>query len=64
MLAGWVTLCVLAALPQTANVVSSSLPLITALEAVAIAVFVGLAAGFVPAFRASRLSPVEAMRHE
>ena len=64
VLAGWVTLCVLAALPQTANVVSSSLPLITALEAVAIAVFVGLAAGFVPAFRASRLSPVEAMRHE
>ena len=62
--AGWAVLRVLAALPQTANVVSASLPLITALEAVLIAVFVGLAAGFVPAFRASRLSPVEAMRHE
>lgn len=62
--AGWIALRALASLPQTANIVSSSLPPLTLLEALGIAVLVGLIAGLVPAFRASRLSPVEAMRHE
>ena len=61
---GWITLRILAALPQTGNVISATLPWITAVEAIAIAVLVGLGAGLVPAYRASRLSPVEAMRHE
>ena len=64
VLGGWLALRILAALPQTANVVSSALPLATPFEAIGIAVSVGLLAGLLPALRASRLSPVEAMRHE
>ena len=64
VVAGCIALRVLAALPQTANVVSTSMPWSTPVEAVGIAVLVGLAAGLLPAYRASRLSPVEAMRHE
>jgi putative ABC transport system permease protein len=61
---GWLALRVLAALPQSGSIVSSALPGATLLEAVAIAVIVGLAAGTVPAWRGAKLSPVEALRHE
>jgi putative ABC transport system permease protein len=61
---GWCALRLLALLPQTASVVSSSfsLPLLT--EALGIAVLAGLIAGAVPAWRGAGLSPVEALRHD
>jgi putative ABC transport system permease protein len=55
---------VLATLPQTASIVSDSVPLLLLAEALAIAVLAGLAAGALPALRASRLSPVAALRHD
>jgi putative ABC transport system permease protein len=64
MAAGWGALRLLASLPRTASIVSAALPASTLVEALGVAVLVGLAAGIVPAWRAARLLPVEAMRHE
>ena len=61
---GWVALHLLAALPQTATIVSSSVPLPLLAEALGIAILAGLIAGAFPAGRGARLSPVEALRHE
>lgn len=61
---GWLALRLLSVLPQTASIVSASLPLLLLPEALGIAVLAGLAAGAVPAWRGSGLSPVEALRHE
>jgi putative ABC transport system permease protein len=61
---GWALLRLLSSLPKTASIVSSSLPLSTLADALFVAVLVGLVAGILPAWRAARLSPVEAMRHE
>jgi putative ABC transport system permease protein len=61
---GIVALRILAALPETASIASASLPWLTLLEAIGAAVLIALAAGTWPAWRASRLSPVEAMRHD
>jgi putative ABC transport system permease protein len=61
---GWGCLRVLAALPQTASIVSASFPLLLLVEALGIAVAAGLAAGFIPAWRGAHLSPVEALRHD
>jgi putative ABC transport system permease protein len=55
---------VLAALPQTASIVSASFPLLLLAEALGIAVLAGLAAGLIPAWRGAHLSPVEALRHD
>jgi putative ABC transport system permease protein len=61
---GWAVLSVLAKLPQTATFVSASIqwPLIA--EAMGIALVAGLAAGALPAWRAGKLSPVDALYHD
>ena len=64
MALGWGALKLLALLPQTANIVSSSVSLPLMLEAFGIALVAGLIAGLLPAWRASQLSPVEALRHD
>ena len=61
---GWCGLRVLAALPQTASLVSASLHWPLLAEAVGIAVVAGLIAGALPAWRAGQLSPVDALRHD
>ncbi|MGC1422193.1 MAG: ABC transporter permease [Terracidiphilus sp.] len=61
---GWCALRLLALLPQTASVVSTSFSLPLLAEALGIAVLAGLIAGAVPAWRGARLSPVEALRHD
>jgi putative ABC transport system permease protein len=61
---GWCALHVLATLPQTASIVSTSVPWELLAEALGIAVLAGLTAGAFPAWRAARLSPVEALRHD
>jgi putative ABC transport system permease protein len=61
---GWCGLHLLASLPQTASIVSTSLPVILLAESLGIAVLAGLIAGALPAWRASKLSPVEALRYD
>jgi putative ABC transport system permease protein len=61
---GWAALRVLASLPQTETIVSSSVSWLLPIEAVGIAILAGLGAGAVPAIRAARLAPVEALRHD
>jgi putative ABC transport system permease protein len=61
---GWSALRVLAALPQTASFVSASLHWPLLAQAVAIAVVAGLTAGALPAWRAGKLSPVDALRYD
>jgi ABC-type antimicrobial peptide transport system permease subunit len=55
---------VLALLPETASIVSSSVPWELSAEALGIAVMAGLAAGALPAWRGARLSPVETLWHD
>jgi putative ABC transport system permease protein len=64
ILVGWGALNALAALPQTASIVSASFPVSLLAEALGIAVLAGLSAGVYPAWRGARLSPVEALRHD
>jgi putative ABC transport system permease protein len=61
---GWAALRVLAALPQTASVVSTTVSPIHLLEALLISIASGIAAGAYPAWRGAHLSPVEALRYE
>ena len=61
---GWCALHLLATLPQTASIVSASPPLPLLAAALGIAILAGLVAGAMPAWRASQLSPVEALRHD
>ena len=61
---GWCALRLLAALPQTAGIVSASFPLLLLSEALGIAVLAGLIAGALPAWRGAQLSPIEALRHD
>ena len=61
---GWCALQVLASLPKTASLVSASLHWQLLAEAVGVAVFAGLIAGALPAWRAGQLSPVNALRHD
>ena len=50
-LIGWLALRILAHLPQTASIVSTSFPPLILAEALAIAIAAGLLAGIVPAWR-------------
>ncbi len=61
---GWGVLRLLAALPETGNIVSASVSPLHLVESLLIAVASGLAAGAYPAWRGARLSPVEALRYE
>ncbi len=61
---GWCALRVLAALPETASFFAASLHWPLLVEAVGIAMFAGLIAGALPAWRAGQLSPVDALRHD
>lgn len=61
---GWCALHLLATLPQTASIVSAALPVPLLAEALGIAVLAGLIAGALPAWRASQLSPMEALRFD
>jgi putative ABC transport system permease protein len=64
ILLGWCALQVLAALPQTASFFTASLSWPLLGEAMGIAILAGLIAGAIPAWRAGRLSPVDALRHD
>lgn len=61
---GWAALRLLEVMPETASIVSASFPWWLLAEALGIAVLAGMAAGAFPAWRGSRLSPVEALRHD
>jgi putative ABC transport system permease protein len=61
---GWFALHILATLPQTASIVSTSFSWQLLPEALGIATLAGLAAGALPAWRGAQLSPVEALRHD
>jgi len=64
LVAGWAGLYILSVLPATASIAYASIPVTHAAEALAIAVVIGIVAGFIPALRGARLSPVEALRYE
>ena len=61
---GWGALKVLSKLPQTAGIVSASIPPLLLAEALGVAVLAGLIAGAIPAWRGAKLSPIEALRHD
>lgn len=61
---GWGALHALAALPQTASLVSPSLHWPLVAKAMGIAVLAGLLAGALPAWHAGRLSPMDALRQD
>ena len=61
---GCATLRVLAALPQSASVVSAYVSPLHLLVALLIAIASGIAAGAYPAWRGAHLSPVDALRYE
>ena len=61
---GWGALHALAALPQTASLVSPSLHWPLVAKAMGIAVLAGLLAGALPAWHAGQLSPMDALRQD
>ena len=61
---GCATLRVLAALPQSASIVSAFVSPFHLLDALLIAIASGIAAGAYPAWRGARLSPADALRYE
>ena len=61
---GWSVLRVLSLLPQTGSLVSASVRWPLLAEAMAIAVLAGLIAGALPAWRAGKAFPMEALQHD
>lgn len=61
---GWGAMQLLAALPQTAGIASTSFPLSLVAEALGISILAGLIAGAVPAWRGAQLSPLDALRYD
>lgn len=61
---GWIALRVLAALPQTASFFAATLHWPLLIQAVGIAMLAGVIAGALPAWRAGRLAPMDALRHD
>jgi putative ABC transport system permease protein len=61
---GWCALHLLAALPETASIVSDTFSWTLMAEALGIAILAGLIAGALPAWRGARLAPIEALRHD
>ncbi|MFP5211732.1 MAG: ABC transporter permease [Acidobacteriota bacterium] len=61
---GWCGLRVLAAMPETASFFTASLHWSLLAQAMGIAMLAGVIAGALPAWRAGRLSPVDALRHD
>ncbi len=59
---GWCALCVLAELPQTASFFVANLQWPLLVKALGIAILAGLIAGALPAWRAGKLLPVDALR--
>jgi putative ABC transport system permease protein len=59
---GWCALCILAVLPQTASFFVATLQWPVLVKALTIALLAGLIAGAIPAWRAGKLSPVDALR--
>ena len=59
---GWCALCLLAALPQTASFFVAAIEWPLLVKALGIAVLAGLVAGVLPAWRAGKLAPVDALR--
>jgi len=64
LIGGWAALHVLASLPMTAIIAVGRVSPVHAVESLLIAISTGLAAGALPAWRGSRLSPAEALRHD
>lgn len=64
ILFGWCALRVLAALPQTASFFAATLHWPLLIKAVGIAMLAGVLAGALPAWRAGRLLPMDALRHD
>jgi putative ABC transport system permease protein len=64
LLFGWVALRILSTLPQTSNIVAAAFSPVLLVEALGVAILAGLLAGAIPAWRAAKLSPVEALRHD
>ncbi|HVN92524.1 MAG TPA: ABC transporter permease [Terracidiphilus sp.] len=64
LLLGWGALFILARLPQTATFVSATIEWPLIVQAMVIALAAGLIAGAAPAWRAGKLSPVDALRHD
>jgi putative ABC transport system permease protein len=61
---GWCALHLLAIMPQTASIASATVEPLHLVESFFIAIASGIVAGAYPAWRGSRLSPVEALRYE
>jgi len=59
-----ILLRILSIVPQTSGFIDGTLPLFVIAEAFVVAILVGIVGGLLPAYRAARLLPTEALRYE